>query len=261
MRKASKIFFILGWCILLLLLASNCNANIVDNPDDVLYIDDATNWLDWQWNIGSKPNVDITGLSYTEGNRLTVSMTIKGSFNTQNSVYNAWFNTSDAYYHIMYTPQAVAEPQAIAFPLDYSTYTMEDLMNYVPPEVEASISGSTLTGIFDWCTEDHNIVDFHGHAFEYLDDINPFYDFWVDFAPDSYSSYGTYEEYHGDDDDNDDTTTGDDDDDNNDDVTGDDDDDDATQNQRPPIDESPGFGIITLVVAISIALILFRRKK
>ncbi|MBN1281253.1 MAG: hypothetical protein JXA00_06355 [Candidatus Thermoplasmatota archaeon] len=211
-----------------------------DGTGDVLYYD-GPDWHDWDWDVTNKPNVDIVDISFIAGDRLTLSLTVSGSINSAHSFYHVWYNTSDAYYHLFYLPGIQDEVMVAAFPLNFDEWTIEELQNYTPPTWEASITnGNTITATVDWVTEDHAMVNYFGWAQEWAEEGDQWLEFWIDYAPDSYSSYGSYEDYYG-------TGNGDTNGPNGDDVT------------QPG--GTPGFEAVAVLAALGVALILLKRRK
>jgi hypothetical protein len=242
--KRLKIIIIIVVMASVVLLSVNCGA-VSDPQDDVLYWN-GVDWNNWQWNVMDRPNVDIVDISYDAGNRLTITMTIEGSFNMDNSMYHIWYNTSDAYYYLHYSPyiETEDEPIAIAFPIDFENWTIEQLMNWTQPETEASISGNILTGIFDWATEDHTMNEFYAWAQEWENVGDQFTKFWVDYVPNDFSPYTEYET-EGNGNGNGEVSNGD--------GTG--------GNGEPDGTGTPGFELLTLMAAIGASFILLRRRK
>jgi hypothetical protein len=227
------------------LLITTMTVSAVSDPvDDVLFWK-GTNWQNWQWNIGDRPNIDIIDISYDAGNRLTITLTIDGSFNSDNSMYHIWYNTSDAYYYLHYSPyiETENEPVAVAFPINFENWTIEQLQNWVQPETEASINGNTMTGIFDWATEDHTVADFYAWAQEWQESGDQFTEFWVDYAPNDYSPYDEYEEQE-EENGNGDGANG-----------------EGGDETTDKTNGTPGFEVIVVIAAISVIFIILRRRK
>jgi len=200
-------------------------------------------WRNWNWNVQDRQNIDIIDVSYTAGDRLTFSLTVKGSFNEDKSYYHVWYNTSDAWYHMQYVPGEEEEPFVGALPLNLQTWDIEDIMNYTEPVWEASVvNDNTITGTIDWITEDHEVNSFHGWAQEWDKEEDITVETWLDFAPDAYAWYGVYDDYYGGDNngggDNGGSDTG-----------------------GSSTDDSPGFEVIALLVGIGLLFFVFRKKK
>jgi len=220
-----------------------------DTSDDVLHWH-GTSYLDWNWNVGDRPNIDIVEITYTAGDRLTISMRVDGTINQQKSWYQLWFNTTDAFYHLSYMPDDETEPFATATPLNFEDFTLEDLMNYTEPTIETSVNGDTITATIDWVTSNHNYINFFGWAQEWDNVGESFSDYYIDFAPNDSSSFGSYEDYYGDDSGSDDTGSTD---------SGDTNNDQNTESTSS--NGTPGFEVIALIAGIALVMIALRKRK
>jgi hypothetical protein len=226
---------------------------ITDTTNDVLHWN-GTNYMDWTWNVGDKPSVDIVEIEYEPGNRLTISMKMAGTISNQKSWYHLWFNTSDAYYHVSYMPDDEAEPIATAIPLNFNNMSMEDLMNYTNPNVDTSVNGDTITATIDWVTEEKEMNEFWAWAQQWDNVGEAWSDYYIDFAPNEYSDFGEYEDYY---DDNPDDSI--DKDSNGSDTSDqglDNDDNQGTSTQT----DTPGFELVILLAAV-VAFMYIRKKK
>jgi hypothetical protein len=235
--KSSIIIVIL---VSALILSVN-SAAVSDPQDDVLYWN-GVDWKNWQWNVMDRPNVDIVDISYDAGDRLTITLTIDGTYTAQNSMYHVWYNTSNAWYYLHYSPyiETEDEPIAVAVPINFENWTMEQLMNWTEPETETSINGATMTGTFDWVTEDHTMNEFYAWAQEWENVGDQFSKYWVDYAPNDFSPYTEYEtEGNG----NGDVTNG-----------------DTNGEKGDTTDGTPGFELLTLIAAIGVIFILLRKR-
>jgi len=214
-----------------LLLSSIAVSAETDASGDVLHWK-GTDWHNWAWDVADRPNIDIIDISYLIEDRLTISMSVAGSFNTGLSSYHLDFNSPDAYYRVIYTPASGVGPIVIAQPTDL---TPEELATLEQPESETSIQGGTLTATIDWITEDHTMTDFHGRAQEWDTEDEKALEAWWDYAPDDRSPYGSYDDYYGNGG-NDGSGT-------------------------PPPSGTPGFETIALLAALGVAFIILRRRK
>ena len=184
----------------------------------------------WGWTPSTdpRPNIDITELTYTsDGDQLTMTMKVAGSIqSSENIVYMAWVNTSDAYYWLMVNDQ---NRSGMAM-------NTENAMQF--EFANATVSGDTITCSFNLVGSDYNSTEFWGYAAEYevFGDITK--DWWGDWIPGSYSPFWGE---NGDEDGNGDGggTT-----DNGDDSGG-----------------SPGFEAIAIIAAIGVVFLILRRRK
>ncbi len=240
----------------LIFVTSTISAEIIDDPSDDVFHWAGYDYTDWSWDVGDRPNIDIIELNFEEGSRLTLSMKVAGTIKTDKVWYHMYFNTSDAMYHVSFMPDDEAEPFATAFPIDYSSMSMEDIMNYTEPNVETSFSGDTITATIDWVTEEHEMTDFWAMAQEWLDEGEAWSDYYIDFAPNDYSDFGDYEDYYGDGSGN----SGD---------SGDSGDSSDTGDSGSTSDSedggstggTPGFEAVGLIAALGIAFIVLRRRR
>lgn len=233
---------IIGLCVLVLSSMTAVAEN--DNQGDVFHWN-GYDWNNWGWNVQDRPNIDISDVSYIAGDRLTISLTVQGSINSVNSYYHVWFNTSDAWYHMLYYPNEEIEPIVTALPIDFSDWSIDDIMAYTEPESESSVSGNTITSTIDWVTDDHTMTGYYGWAQEWNEEGDQFVEYWMDFAPDDFAWYGDYDDYYGGDGDGD----------------GDSDGDGDGDSGAPPTPKTPGFETLAVIAALGVALIILRRRK
>ena len=137
--------------------------------------------------------IKTQNFSYLIEDRLTVSMSVAGSF-TGLSSHHLWFNSSDAYYHVSYVPESGVDAIVIAFPTDFN---IDDYATWEHPASETSIQGGTLTATIDWITEDHAMAGFYGWAQEWDTEDEKALEAWFDYAPNDCSPYGSYDDYYG----------------------------------------------------------------
>ncbi len=227
--KPQKSWMIIIWACMILLSSITVSAyKKADSPHDVLHRV-GSDWNDWEWDVLYKPNIEIIEIKYSAGEALVVEMMIKGIFNRNNSNYNIWYNTSDAWYHVSYIPGDDSEPSAVAFPKNYDTWTEEEKLNWTAPETQVNIIDSSyLVAAFEWITDDHNATEFYTWAKEWDDTQENMTEFWIDYAPNDYSPYGEYDDYFG----NNDTI--------------------------PKDKDTPGFELIVVIAASFIAVLFLR---
>lgn len=233
--------------IAVVLLATATVSADSDTTGDVLHWR-GTDWTNWDWNVGDRQNIDIVDISYTAGDRLTITMTVNGVINSEKSLYHVWYNTSNAWYYLRYFPDEDIEPQAMALPLDFENFTIDEMLNWTNPEAEASIDGSTISATFDWVTEDHTMTGFWAWSQEWENIGDQFTEFWIDYAPNDFSPYGDFEDYEEAEDDEEEEEE---------DTSG-----DGTEgDDQTPSDSTPDFEIFAIIAAIGISLLILRRRK
>jgi len=238
--KVYKVSIFLAIMLMLVLTGISVSAEI-DETGDVFHWK-GVDWRNWGWNVQDRPNIDITDVSYTAGDRLTISLTVQGSVNSEKSYYHVWYNSSDAWYHLHYSPDDETEPIAVALPIDFYSWDMEDMMNYTEPEWESSIiDDNTITVTIDWVTEDHTMNGFHGWAQQWENEEEKMIEAWFDFAPNNYAWYGEYDDYYSDETNNN----------------------GENGNGGSTTDEngSPGFEVVALIAGIALLIFVFRKKK
>lgn len=198
----------------------------------------------YQWDAysGSKPNIDITDVSYSiDGSTATVTMTTKGDMspNTENVVYTIHLqSTESTYYWIFYSN---------------GQGTIMGMGNFqgFTSQFENPISGNTFSISFeiDDPNIDYTIVGFNA---EHSDIDAEHGEAWWDYAPNSEAPYyGLSGDENGNGDSGDTGDSGD---------NGDTDDGNQNTNTPPP-SGTPGFEIVFLLIAIGIVYIFSRRKK
>lgn len=224
MKMNKKFVLIIG--IGVMILSTMTAVGETDNQGDVLHWK-GSDWRNWNWNIDNKPNIDIVDMTYSTGDRLTISMSVAGSINTGLSLYHLEFSTGDADYRVVYTPDSGVDPIVTGFPQEFSS---EDLITWEQPDSETSINGGTLTATIDWITEDHTKSEFFGWAQEWATEEGKVSESWWDYAPDDQSPYGSYDDYHG-----------------------------SSGNSGGS--GTPGFEILIALVAVVGALIILKRRK
>ena len=220
-RKISLVVIGIG----MLLLSSICvSANtLTEGTGDVYHWTQTGTTWGWQYNVGDKPNIDITGLSATiAGDQLTLVLTVQGTIQDSDKIgYWAYYNTTDMTYWIVW---ANGEGSAFGFNASGGTYEGYNIGEIV-------VSGGTITGTFNitGATTEENL---YGYASEYTtssgDTAN---EWWGDWIPNDNSPYKD--------------TSG----------------TDNTDNNGGSGSKSPGFEIPLVITALVIALIMIRRKK
>lgn len=226
----SSMLFVSMAVMLLSSMAVSADKAESDPIGDVAHWDLSEATWGWDYNIGNKPNIDITELSYSvSGGKLTFTIKVDGTIQTSgNSLYYIMMNTSDANYLATWSE---GEGGGLATSLG------DGEMKYdFDPEVE--VSGGTLSFVFNETGSDYSSVEFWGYAAEYAEMGDTTAEWWGDWAPAEQSPF--YGKESGDDDD----TAGDDD-----------------GNGAPPKSGTPGFEAVTVIAALGVAFIILKRRK
>ena len=203
----------------------------------------------WSWepSVDSKPNIDITELTYTpNGNQLTLTMTVAGNIeNSDKIAYIAWVNTTDAYYWL-YWMNGQSTSMAIN--------TQEGSTQF-DKDPDVTVNGGTITCVFDVVGTDIASSEFWGYAAEYTNFGVMTQDWWGDWIP------GTYAPFWGQEGEGDDEGEGD--------GEGDDEGEGDGEGETDGEDSgngengsgSPGFEVIGVITALAIAIIILRKRK
>jgi len=225
----SSILFVSVAVMLLSSMAVSADETESDPTGDVAHWEYTANNWGWNYNIGNKPNIDITELSYgVSGGKLTVTIKVDGTIQTSgNSLYYIMMNTSDANYLATWS-----EGEGGGF----ATSVGDGEMKYdFDPEVKAS--GGTLSFVFNETGSDYSSVEFWGYAAEYVEMGDVSAEWWGDWAPETSSPFWG----EGGD--------------------GDGDGDGGGADQQNPPTGTPGFEAIAVLAALGVAFIALRRKK
>jgi len=100
-----------GIIIRLLVLLGSCftavATSISDGTGDIRHWAQSVSGTGWSWqgNVGNKPNVDITGVSFTTNdNKLILSLKVSGTIQTSDKVfYWVYYNRTDTQNWLSYT--------------------------------------------------------------------------------------------------------------------------------------------------------------
>lgn len=230
MKIWKRSMLVLGAMLLLLFFSYSVSA-VSDDTDDVWKHTYSETGYSWN-KFGSKPSIDITDVSYSiNGNQATLTMKTVGNIvtNSRNTVYTMHLAYSDSAFYMVY----YSDGNGVV--LGQGSFSES------PLQLEHTVSGNTFTGTFD--VEDPNL-DYQviGFNVEHTDVDAETGDAWWDYAPNSeapyYSSGG-------------DGNNG------NDNNNGDSNGDETNQ----PSGGTPGFEILTLISAITISIIILRKRK
>ncbi len=237
--------------VLLAAIGATVTAESVTDPTgDVYHWQYTDTTWGWDTNIGDKPNIDITDLTYSvTGDQLTLSMKVAGTIASSEGItYTIWLNTTDSYY-------TAGWANGEGFGMGVSTEEGSYEMDFEP---EISASGNTITVTFDTVGTFTAIDAFWGFSQEFHDLSEGMAgEYWADWAPESYAWYegGSSSGDSGDtggDDTGDDTSgeTGD---------TGETGD-DGTNINTPPPSGTPGFELLALITAFAAIVFILKKK-
>ena len=224
------------------LTCSFAAAETINDPSGDVYHwrNTGTGWS-WDYNVGNKPDIDITEVSAViTGSTLTLTIKVTGDIqNSEKIAYWAYYNSTDTSYWMYWT-----NGEGYGF----ATQTSESGGNFGTGEISAS--GDTVTGVFDIIGDDTQ-DNFYAYAYEYtvLNDVNN--EWWGDWVPNDQSPYTS-----GSDDSGDDETGGDD--------SGDEtdsDDDDTSGGDDTTTPSTPGFEAVLLILAFVSILFIIKRKS
>jgi hypothetical protein len=247
LMKFWKISIIMIGVLILILSSTSISAETeTDATGDVYHwkiVDSA-----WSWQPSTEPraNIDITELTYTvNGNQLTLSMKVAGNVQTsENIVYWAWLNTSDATYYM-----SLMNDQKLIMAMS----TIEGGMPAMNTDV--TISGDTISGTIELVGTDETSMELWGYAWEYTEYGNVNQEWWGDWIP------GTYAPFWGEEGNGDDEGDGDGEGEGDGDGEGDANGDGNGGGNGSGSSGTPGFETIALFVALAVAIIILRRRK
>lgn len=218
--------------IAVLLLSTLTVSAESDSTGDIWhYTYSEDNWT-WEAHTGSRPNIDITDISYTiTDSEATLIMTVDGSIvDSDKIVYYMVMSADEGSYMAWYANEEGA-------------YMAYGGTSYAAGALEDPVTGSTFTATFDIDDPDATYA-VYGYTIELKETGDESGESWQDYAPNLYAPW-----YTGDGDGNGD---GDGD-------TGDGDT-DGNGDEGGGI-KVPGFEIIAVISALAIALIILRRRK
>jgi len=229
--KLWKSSILIGSLFVALMLFSVNVTAVSDGTNDVWYLkwSESGQQLAWEPYTTGKPALDITDISYSiQGTTATVTMTTVGTMSSSpgdDVVYTMHLKSGESAYYLI----AYSNGQG-------NVMGMQGYAGYYA-NLEDPISGNTFTAIFeisdpnaDFSVEGLNVEsDFTGDRTD---------EGWWDYAPDSAAPY--YLGGNGNGDGND--------------VNG-----NGNETQSKP--GTPGFEVISVLVALSAAIIFLRRRK
>ena len=221
MKLWKSSMLIVGISVLVLSSLTASAETITDGIDDVYHWEYSETSWNWGYNVGDKPNIDITEVTYTvSGTQLTLTLTVDGTIDDSELVmYFAYYNSDDASYWMSY-----ANGQGLSM---YSTSTGGGVGS------TPTVSGNTLSCTFDSFEGDPADFEAYGTGYQYTVAGDATVEYWVDWAPDSYFEGGNGDGDNGDDGNGDNGSGG----------------------------GTPGFETLVVIAALGIALIILRRRK
>jgi PGF-CTERM protein len=225
LRKSSMC--LVGFAVLVLSCFTASASSITDGTNDIWHwAQTGTTWS-WVGNVGNKPNIDITEVSYSvNDNKITISLQVSGDIQTSDKVvYWVYYNSTDTHYLLSYS-----NGNGMGTGLKGTNFTLE---NYTY-EQNVTISGGKLSVVLN-ALGDTSKVELWGFAQEYTitsgDTMN---EYWGDWAPNEKFTYDT-------------GTPG---------------DNETPGNDSSPSEKkTPGFEVVAVIAAVAIALILVRRRQ
>ncbi|HEC89847.1 MAG TPA: hypothetical protein ENI44_04625, partial [Thermoplasmatales archaeon] len=160
----------------------------------------ATSW-GWEYNIGNKPEIDITELSYTlNGDKLTINLKVSGTIQNSELVgYWAYLNTSDANYWMYWS-----NGSGYGFAMSGNGYSGQ--FNQTS-DIQAT--GDTISCTFTVVGTDYSNIDLWGYAAEYISPGDTFSEWWGDWIPNEHSPWWGEQNAGGGSSTNNDNTSGD----------------------------------------------------
>ncbi|MDG6219311.1 MAG: hypothetical protein QCI00_07710 [Candidatus Thermoplasmatota archaeon] len=228
------------------IIVSAQSGSVTDPIGDVMHWRHTDTTWGWETDIGNKPNIDVTEISYeVSGNQFILSFKVDGTIIDSDLVaYWAYLNTSDSNYFFNWV-----NGEGIGWGVNTEEGSFQ--MDYEPDIVA---SGNTITATFDLVGTFTSGVDLWGWAVEYTTYGNTMDDWWADWAPNEESPY--YEQYRGEDDPEDPV-------DDPEDPVDDPEDpvDDPDQSRPAPPNGTPGFELFALITAFAAVVLIIKKRK
>ncbi len=246
MKKAS--ITLISMMPLLLVLSSFASAAAVSDPtgDVAHWRITGTSW-GWEYNVGNKPEIDITEISYTvNGDKLTITLQIAGTIQPSGVIqYWAYLNTSDAHYWMYWS-----NGSGYGFAMSGDLYSGQ-----VNQTTDIHVTSNTLSCTFPVVGTDYSTADLWGYAAEYVSPGNTFAEWWGDWIPNEHSPW--WDEQNaggGSNPGGGESTSGDNNTGGSEETSGE----NGDQGVSPP--KTPGFEMPILIAAAGISFILLRKK-
>ena len=213
---------LVGFAVLVLSCFTASASSIKDGTNDIWHWAQSGTAWSWRGNVGDKPNIDITEVSYSANeNKLTLTLEVKGTIQSSEKIlYYAYYNSTDTGYTLMWS-------NGTGYGWATKEGSYDEGQNLTVSEGKISVEFNVLG--------DTSKVDLWGYAVEYTtfggQTTN---EWWGDWAPNQKFTYDT-------------GTPG------NNETPGND--------SSPPEKKTPGFEVVAVIAAVAIALILVRRRR
>ena len=220
LRKSSLCF--IGIAALILSCFSASAANINDGTNDIWRWTQSGIAWSWSGNVGDKPNIDITEVSYSVNeNKVTIMLEVKGTIQSSEKIfYYVFYNSTDTNYTLVWS-----NGHGYGWAVKESSYEQGN---------NITVSEGKISGEFTSQGDTSN-VDLWGYAVEYTASENQTTnEWWGDWAPNEKFTYDTG-------------------------IPGDDE--TPGNDSSPPEKKTPGFEIVPVIAAVAIACILLRRRR
>ncbi|UCF49450.1 MAG: hypothetical protein JSU91_06810, partial [Thermoplasmatales archaeon] len=174
-------------------------------------------------------------LTYTiGGGQITISMKVSGAIESSDNIaYMAWVNTSDATYQ-MY----LLNEQKIVMAMNTEEGGMPAM------NTDITVSGDTITCTIELVGTDETSTEFWGYAMEYTEFGAANQEWWGDWIPGTYAPFwGEDGNGEGDGDTNDDSDSN------------------GDGSSSTDSNGTPGFKVISIFIAMAIAIFIMKRRK
>jgi hypothetical protein len=228
MKLLKSSIVIIGLTVILGSCFTAAATSISDGTNDVWHWAQSLSGTGWSWqgNVGNKPNIDITEVSYTVNqDKITLSLKVSGVIQTSDKVvYWVYYNSTDTTYWLSYTNGSGGG------------FGMKGVMNITSVD-NVTISGDTLSVILD-VLGDTSKVELWGYAVEYTTTVgDQTNEWWGDWAPNEKFAYNTGT-------DGTDGTDG-----------------TPKDNESGSKTKTPGFELVLVLAAVAVALIILRKRR
>ena len=225
----SSILFVSVAVMLLSSMVVSADETKSDPTGDVWHWAYAGGMYSWDANVGNRPNIDVTEISYAvSGTQVTLTLKVAGTIaNSELIHYYVYLNTSDSTYMLSWG-------NGEGFGFGMSSEEGSQQMDFEP---EITASGNTISATFDVVGTFSTGVEVYGFAQEFTTVGDMTTEFWQDWVPNEDDPFGGQDS--GDSGDSD----------------------DSGDSNPPPPTGTPGFETIAVIGAIAVALIILRKRK
>ena len=212
---------LVGFAVLVLSCFTASAASINDGTNDIWHWAQSGTAWSWGGNVGNKPNIDITEVSYSVNeNKLTLMLEVQGIIQSSEKIfYYAYYNSTDTKYTLVWS-NGTGSGWAI------KEGSFDQGQNLTVSENKISVEFNVLG--------DTSKVDLWGWAVEYTTlGSQTTNEWWGDWAPNQKFTYDTG-------------------------IPGDN---VNPGNDSSPVEKkTPGFEVVAVIAAVAIALIFVRRR-